>query len=239
MNSNNEFYKKSGYEIMNDLKKKYAPKQSAREIKESFKKRYEERRLRELRESRAHSAMKQESEAENIAKEKIKEQMKFMSDRNQHTDFFQKQKDFQDQVDQERRAREEQSRQSRREQSRREQEEEEEEPGRYMRREQKIRQQPSPDEVIIEIPGCPSEGRNPRGFNNAVDEETCKKMYRANALIYHPDRNPACREDATEKMKNLNRFHQSCLEKYTKRGGKKTKRRKNRKLKNKRSRRRH
>ena len=184
--------------------------------------------MRELRESRAHSAMKQAIEEEKIAREKIKEQMKFMADRNQHTDFFQKQKDFQDQVDRERRAREEQARQARREQSRREQEEEPEEE-RYTR--------PSPEEVSNEIPGCPSNGRNPRRFDNIGDAAACNKLYRRNSLIYHPDRNIACTESATEKMQILNRFHQSCLEKYTKNGGKKTKRR-NRKIKNKRSRRR-
>jgi hypothetical protein len=52
------------------------------------------------------------------------------------------------------------------------------------------------DDDGIQIEGCPSKGKMPQPC-------TVKRDYYTQALLFHPDKNPACKDKSNKKFKDL------------------------------------
>jgi hypothetical protein len=106
---------------------------------------------------------------------------------------------------------------------------EQQQPREQQPREQQPREQipppPVPGEYYVptpsDLPDCPSSGREPPEIKTQAQYD----QYKANAkqlfLIFHPDKNTKCSQDATEKFKKLQANKDEFLSLHPQRGGRK------------------
>jgi hypothetical protein len=73
------------------------------------------------------------------------------------------------------------------------------------------------------IPGCPSHGKEPPKIETQAQYDQYKKenLHRKLSLIFHPDRNPGCVDDATEKFKKIQQYEEEFERQNPQRGGRK------------------